>query len=156
MFVCVCPRLLGFAYVCLRIHRCLRLSTFARICLRLPLCRAISVGLWKEGTTGKRCWPGVVCIKFSCGIDGPRKTDKACVTSVHWIPYLRAQRTRTRLATDLVPNLKGPSRTKNTTESKFRYREKIRYGGSKTLRRGRRNACFSGKKRREPVQKVKN
>ena len=31
---------------------------------------------------------------------------------------------------------KGPSRTKNTTESEFRYGEKFRYGRSKTLRRG--------------------
>ena len=41
---------------------------------------------------------------------------------------------------------KGPFRTKNTTESEFRYGEKIRYGRSKTLRRGLRNACLSRKK----------
>ena len=51
---------------------------------------------------------------------------------------------------------KGPSRTKNTTESEFRYGEKIRYGRSKTLRRGLRNACFRGKRDRKTVQKVKN
>ena len=44
---------------------------------------------------------------------------------------------------------KGPSRTKNTTESEFRYGEKIRYGRSKTLRRGLINACFSRQKRQE-------
>ena len=39
-----------------------------------------------------------------------------------------------------VPLPKGPSRTKNSTESEFRYGEKLRYGRSKTLRRGLRNA----------------
>ena len=44
---------------------------------------------------------------------------------------------------------KGPSRTKNTTESDFRHGKKIRCGRSKILRRGLRNACFSRKKRQE-------
>ena len=44
---------------------------------------------------------------------------------------------------------KGPSRTKNTTESEFRYGEKIRCGNSKTLRTGLRDACFSMQKRQE-------
>ena len=44
---------------------------------------------------------------------------------------------------------KGPSRIKNTTESAFRYGEKIRYGRSRTLRRGFRNACFLGKRGRK-------
>ena len=44
---------------------------------------------------------------------------------------------------------KGPSRTKNTTESEFRYGEKIRYGCSKTPQRGLRNACFCRQKRQE-------
>ena len=44
---------------------------------------------------------------------------------------------------------KGPSRTKNSTESEFRYGEKIGNGRSKTLRRGLRNACFSRTKRQE-------
>ena len=43
----------------------------------------------------------------------------------------------------------GPSRTKNTTESEFRCGEKIRYGRSKTLRRGPRNACFSRQERQK-------
>ena len=46
---------------------------------------------------------------------------------------------------------KGPSRTKNPTESEFRYGEKIRYRRSKTLRRGLRNACFLGKRGRKTV-----
>ena len=44
---------------------------------------------------------------------------------------------------------KRPSHTKNTTESEFRYGEKIRYRRSKTPRRGLRNACFSRHKRQE-------
>ena len=44
---------------------------------------------------------------------------------------------------------KGPSRTKSTTESEFRYGEKIRYGRSKTLWRGLRSACFSRKRSQE-------
>ena len=51
---------------------------------------------------------------------------------------------RTQPARRAIP--KGPSRTKNTTESKFRYGEEIRYEGSKTLRRGLRHACVSRKK----------
>ena len=51
--------------------------------------------------------------------------------------------------------LKGPSRTKNTTESEFRYREQIRYGGSKTLLRGLRNACFCRHKSRKASLWVK-
>ena len=58
-----------------------------------------------------------------------------------------------RIPNPLTP--KRPSRTKNTTESEFRYREVIRYGGSETLRRGLRNACFSCKGR-EAVQTAKN
>ena len=41
------------------------------------------------------------------------------------------------------------SSTKNSTESEFRYGEKIRYGRSKTLWRGLRSACFSRQKRQE-------
>ena len=48
-----------------------------------------------------------------------------------------------------VAKTKGPYRTKNTTETEFRCGEKIRYGRSKTLRRGVRNACFSRGKRQE-------
>ena len=52
---------------------------------------------------------------------------------------------------------KGPSRTKNTTESEFRYGESIRYGNSKTLRRGPRNAGFSRQRKgRKMVQTAKN
>ena len=43
---------------------------------------------------------------------------------------------------------KRPS-CKNTTESEFWWRENIRYGRSKTLRRGLRHACSSTQKRRE-------
>ena len=51
---------------------------------------------------------------------------------------------------------KGPCRTKNTTESEFRYGEYIRYGRSKTLRRGLRSACFLGKRGRKTVRILKN
>ena len=44
---------------------------------------------------------------------------------------------------------KGPFRTKNSTESEFRYGHQIRYGRSKTLRRGLRSACSSRKKSQE-------
>ena len=44
---------------------------------------------------------------------------------------------------------KGPSRTRNTTERQFWYREKIRHGRGKTQRRGLINACFSKQKRQE-------
>ena len=51
---------------------------------------------------------------------------------------------------------KGPFRTKNTTESELRYGEQIRYGRSKTLRRGLRSACFSRKRGRKTVRILKN
>ena len=44
---------------------------------------------------------------------------------------------------------KGPARTKKTTESEFRYGEKIEYGRSKTLRTGLRSDCFIRQKRQE-------
>ena len=47
------------------------------------------------------------------------------------------------------PPPKGPSRTKNSTESEFRYGEKIRYGRNKTLQSGLRNACVSRQKRQD-------
>ena len=50
---------------------------------------------------------------------------------------------------------KGPFRTKNSTESEFRYGEQIRYGRSKTLRRGPRSACFPGKRGRKTVRILK-
>ena len=50
---------------------------------------------------------------------------------------------------------KGPSRTKNTTESEFRYGEEIRYRGSKTLRRGLVNEGFSRQKVMKTVRTVK-
>ena len=43
----------------------------------------------------------------------------------------------------------GTLRTKNATESEFRYGEQIRYRCGKTLRRGLRSACFSRKKMQE-------
>ena len=49
----------------------------------------------------------------------------------------------------LSGNPKGPSRTKNSTESKFATARQIRYGNSKTLRRVLRSACFSRKERQE-------
>ena len=48
-----------------------------------------------------------------------------------------------------LPRPKGPSHTKTTMESESRYGEKIRYGRSKTLRRGLRHACFCRQKRQE-------
>ena len=45
------------------------------------------------------------------------------------------------------PFPKGPSRTKNSTESKFATARKKSYGDSKTLRRVLRSACFSGEKK---------
>ena len=45
---------------------------------------------------------------------------------------------------------KGPSRSENIAESELRYGEEIRYGRSKTLRRGLR------KRGRKAVEKVKN
>ena len=51
---------------------------------------------------------------------------------------------------------KAPCRTQYTTESEFRHGEKIRYGRSKTLRRGLRNACLYRQKRQENgIQTVK-
>ena len=49
----------------------------------------------------------------------------------------------------------GPFCTKNTTESKFRYGESIRYGGSKTLRRVPRNAYLTTEKGQETIQIIK-
>ena len=45
---------------------------------------------------------------------------------------------------------------KNTTESEFQYGDQIRYGGSKTLQRGLKNACFLSKAGRKTIQTVKN
>ena len=45
--------------------------------------------------------------------------------------------------------LKGPVRTKNSTESKFTTAREKRYGNSKTLRIVLRSASFSRKKRQE-------
>ena len=53
------------------------------------------------------------------------------------------------LCNNCVTLPKRPSCTKNTTESEFRYEEKIRYRSSKMLQRGLRNACFSRQKRKE-------
>ena len=44
---------------------------------------------------------------------------------------------------------KGPSRTKNNTESELRCGKKIRYGRSKTLQNVLRNACFSRRRSQE-------
>ena len=52
-----------------------------------------------------------------------------------------------RHAPDKLP--KGPSRTKISLESEFTTGRRIRYGGSKTLRRVPRNACFSKEERQE-------
>ena len=65
------------------------------------------------------------------------------------IPEIRRKKTKKKHKIPLPGLPYGPSRTKNTTESKFRYGEKIRYGHSKTPRRGLRNACFSRENRQE-------